>query len=106
MNSVKEAFEYLKSKPKYAFMWDTDSMDAMIGQSCDIIEVKKHTIDLNRWVMYMRKGYPYKNLFNHLLVFREKFCSMGVYIAMSWGLMAESEKLSFPTLIMKPISIF
>ena len=66
MNSVEDAIEYLKSKPKYAFMWDTDSMDAKIGQSCDIIEVKKYTIDLNRWVMYMRKGYPFKDLFNHL----------------------------------------
>ena len=65
MDSLQEAYDYLKTKPKYAFAFDTNTMASEFGHLCDIMEIRSHVIREGKYVFYARKDYEYLDLINY-----------------------------------------
>ena len=58
MDSFDDFDEFLKTNPKYAFIWDKPSMDAKYGQTCDLFGIDI-SLKTYYWTLYMKKDYEY-----------------------------------------------
>ena len=65
IDSLQEAYDYLKTKPKYAFAYDSNAMAAEFGHLCDVMEIRSHVIREAKYVFYARKDYEYLDLINY-----------------------------------------
>ena len=64
MDSFDDFDEFLKTNPKYAFIWDKPSMDAKYGQTCDLFGIDI-SLKTYYWTLYMKKDYEYSEMINH-----------------------------------------
>ena len=65
VDSVGQGLEKSMNE-EFAFLWDSDTMDFLIGQKCSHIAIPKTV--LNTVVAYViRKNSPYTNMFNYFL---------------------------------------
>ena len=65
IESLQKAYDYLKTKPRYAFAFDSNTMAAEFGQFCDVMEIRSHVIREAKYVFYARKDYEYLELINY-----------------------------------------
>ena len=64
MKTFKEFDEFRKASPKYAFLWDEPSVNALYGKSCELIGIDINIV-LSKWTIYMKKDYEYSALFKY-----------------------------------------
>ena len=64
MKSFDEFDEFRKTSPKYAFLWDEPSMNALYGKSCELIGIDINIV-LSKWTIYMKRDYEYSDLFKY-----------------------------------------
>ena len=64
MKSFDEYNEFLTTNPKYAFLWDEPSMDALYGTTCELIGIDVN-LNPSKWTIYMKKDYEYTDLFKY-----------------------------------------
>ena len=65
ITNFDSAIEYLKTKPKWGFMWDEVGMAVELSKTCDILTLDLPTLGKSRWVIHMKKNYEYTELFNY-----------------------------------------
>ena len=64
MKSFDEFDEFRKTSPKYAFLWDEPSMNALYGKTCELIGIDIN-LKLSKWTIFMKKDYEYTGLFKY-----------------------------------------
>ena len=64
MDSHEKAIEFMKSKPKYAFIWDKYAIDILNNEICELKELTVYH-RTNDYVFYMKKDFEYQQLFGY-----------------------------------------
>ena len=64
MESIEKALEFMKSKPKYAFIWDKFAIDTFNYDTCELKELTGFERRDN-YVFYMKKDFEYRKLFGY-----------------------------------------